>query len=198
MRTLLLSFILTIFVSSTAISQESAMNELPYYQIPEAPESYTSGAVISRMIDGLGFRYYWATEGLTETDLIYKPSPKGRTSEETIRHIYDLSEIIVNTAFQKINDFTVEKKTLSYIEMREMTLNNLKKASDLFRELDNLEDNKLIFKSANGTREFPFWNNINGPISDAIWHCGQLVSFRRASGNPFNSKASVLTGQVRQ
>lgn len=38
--------------------------QLPYYEIPEPAESYTTGGVLSRMMDGLGFRYYWATEGL--------------------------------------------------------------------------------------------------------------------------------------
>ena len=37
-----------------------------------------------------------------------------------------------------------------------------------------------------------------GPIADALWHVGQVVTFRRSSGNPFNSKASVFTGKVRQ
>ena len=42
------------------------------------------------------------------------------------------------------------------------------------------------------------WNQINGPIADALWHCGQVVSFRRASGNPYNSKASLFTGKLRE
>jgi hypothetical protein len=43
---------------------------------------------------------------------------------------------------------------------------------------------------------FPFWNAINGPLSDAIWHTGQIASNRRASGNPFNSKAQVFLGKL--
>jgi hypothetical protein len=46
--------------------------------------------------------------------------------------------------------------------------------------------------------EFPFWNQLNGPIADALWHCGQVISFRRSSGNPYNSKASVFSGKVRE
>ena len=44
----------------------------------------------------------------------------------------------------------------------------------------------------------PFWNIINGPISDALWHCGQVVMLRRASGNPFNSKVNVFSGKLRE
>jgi hypothetical protein len=79
-----------------------------------------------------------------------------------------------------------------------MTLENLKKAADILRDSEDLSQFKIIFKGENGSREFPFWNQINGPIEDAIWHCGQVVSFRRSSGNPFNSKASVFTGKLRE
>jgi len=48
-----------------------------------------------------------------------------------------------------------------------------------------------------GETQFPFWNVINGPISDAIWHTGQVVSFRRTSGNPFPKGVNVLTGKKR-
>jgi hypothetical protein len=56
---------------------------------------------------------------------------------------------------------------------------------------------KLIFKGANGAaQEFPFWNQLNGPIADCIWHTGQIVSFRRSSGNPFTEKANVFMGTL--
>jgi hypothetical protein len=60
-----------------------------------------------------------------------------------------------------------------------------------------MESFKIIFKSNNGISEYPFWNNLNGPIADAIWHTGQVVLLRRSSGNPFNSKVSVLSGKLR-
>lgn len=69
--------------------------ELPYYEIPESPKEYTAGSVVSRMVDGLGFRYYWATEGLTEKDLTFKPNSVGRNAQETISHIYDLSTMLL-------------------------------------------------------------------------------------------------------
>ncbi|MFT5959604.1 MAG: hypothetical protein ACI8VJ_001363, partial [Polaribacter sp.] len=46
---------------------------LPYYQIPKMEESYTAQNTVARMVDGLGFRYYWATEGLRAEDLAYQP-----------------------------------------------------------------------------------------------------------------------------
>ena len=31
-----------------------------YYRIPDYPDKLSSTAVLARMLDGLGFRFYWA------------------------------------------------------------------------------------------------------------------------------------------
>lgn len=176
-----------------------AQDELPYAQIPEYPEEYTAETVAARMIDGLGFRYYWATEGLRPEDLTYKPSEEARTADETLDHLYGLSELIANASRQKANVRPSVTPEMTFEEKRAATLQNLKEASDLLKSGQlTLEDCKVVFERSSGSSEFPFWNNINGPIADAIWHCGQVVSFRRASGNPFNSKVSVFSGTVRE
>ena len=82
---------LLLLIALNVQSQDAMKDTLPYAEIPEAPENYTAGAVVSRMIDGLGFRYYWASEGLTEKDLAYTPGNDGRTIEQTLKHIYGLS-----------------------------------------------------------------------------------------------------------
>ena len=173
-------------------------SDLPYYEIPDYPETYTAGSVVSRMIDGLGFRYYWATEELRKEDLIYKPSENGRTCEETLEHIYGLSKVIANATTNTPNDRSVVEEEIDFEAKRKQTLVNLKKASLNLLNRKDLTDLKLIFIGSQGKSEFPFWNNINGPIADAIWHTGQVVLLRRASGNPFNSKASVFTGKLRE
>lgn len=177
----------------------SAQNDLPYREIPEYPSSYTAGTVTARVLDGLGFRYYWATEGLRKEDLEFQPNKDGRTSLETVTHIYELSLTIVNAAKSVPNDNTVPKPALSFDEMRRKTLENVRDASNILKKLTDQEVGqlKVIFKSERGVTEFPFWNELNGPIADALWHTGQVVSFRRGSGNPFNSKASVFTGKLR-
>ena len=139
--------------------QQSAEEPIPYKEIPAYPDSYTAGSVVSRMIDGLGFRYYWATNGLDEEDLAYKPSESNRTIEETIDHIYGLSRTIYNSAIKEPNDRTSpEENNLSFEAKRAMTLQILKKASEIFLESDNLEEHKLVFISPSGAREYPFWN----------------------------------------
>ena len=191
---------LFLFIFSCALSisaQDKDQAQLPYYEIPDASDTYTAGTVVARMIDGLGFRYYWATEGLRAEDLAFRPNEDARTTAETIDHIYGLSNVIVNAALKKANDRSVERPELSFSEKREQTLINFKTAADIMRTQDDLSSFNIIFKSDKGTSEFPFWNNINGPIEDAVWHCGQVVLLRRSSGNPFNSKASVFRGKVR-
>jgi uncharacterized damage-inducible protein DinB len=194
------TLILSCFILIPTIlnAQDMRTSELPYYEIPDYPETYTAGSVASRMIDGLGFRYYWATEELKKEDLLYKPSEKGRTCDETLEHIYSLSKVIVNATTNTPNDRSVVEEELDFEVKRKRTLENFKKASIILRNSKDLADLKLIFKGSQGTNEFPFWNGINGPIADAIWHTGQVVLLRRASGNPFNSKASVFTGKLRE
>lgn len=170
--------------------------QLPYREIPPAPASYTAGTVTSRLVDGLGFRFYWATEGLRPEDLAFKPGADARTSAETVRHIFELSTIVVNAVNHVANETAPPQ--MSFEKMRELTLKNLKEASDKLRSSSDkdMESYVMVFRRGNNKTEFPFWNEINGPIADALWHVGQVVSFRRSSGNPFNSKVSVLTGTV--
>ncbi|WP_236778459.1 hypothetical protein [Pseudalgibacter alginicilyticus] len=161
--------------------------DLLYYEIPEHPDAYTDATVAARMIDGLGFRYYWATEALRREDLTYKPSETGRESLEIIKHIYGLSKTIRNSVLETDKD--ENKSELDYEAMRRQTLYNFKIVSDTLR-------NTEIPFNLNKT-SMPFWNIINGPIADAIWHCGQVVLLRRASGNPFNSKVNLFTGKLK-
>jgi hypothetical protein len=146
------------------------------------------------MLDGLGFRYYWATEGLRQEDLNYRPSDDARTSGETIDHIFGLSKMIVNATLKKANGTDEVLSEMTFVQKRQKTLENIKIAADILRTSKDVSEYKLIF----GEREIPFWNSINGPIEDAVWHCGQVVLLRRSSGNPYNSKASVFSGKVRK
>ncbi|NNC46618.1 MAG: hypothetical protein HKN99_12110 [Winogradskyella sp.] len=162
-----------------------------YQEISAYPEMATEQTVLARLIESLGFRYYWATEDLRETDLNYQISEASRTTLETVKHIYDLSEIIKNAALNLPNRATTDD--LSYTELRTKTLENLKLAESAILKLESLDEVVLNF----GQSKISFWNLINGPITDAVWHCGQISSFRRASGNPINSKINFFSGKIR-
>lgn len=189
--------ILILLLMVSEIQAQDRSDELPYREIPDPAETYSPGGVVSRLIDGLGFRFYWATEGLRDVDLAFRPGEKARSTGETVDHIYGLTQVILNSALKKPN-IPQDPVQMSFDEKRAWILNMLKQASDIFREAEDLGQHPVVFVRDGTRNEFPFWNQINGPISDALWHCGQVVSHRRSSGNPFNSKVSVFTGKVLQ
>lgn len=184
-------------ISASASLAQSGSTSLPYRELPKPPEHYNSGTVASRLLDGLGFRFYWATDGLRDSDLAFKPGEDARTSLETIKHIFGMSYIILNVAEKKSTHFPQPDESLSFAQIREITLRNIQKASDIIAKanLDDLSEHPMIFESTSGSAEYPFWNLVNGPISDCLWHVGQVVTFRRSSGNPFSNKVSVLSGR---
>jgi hypothetical protein len=175
----------------TSLAATAQRDSLPYAAFPPAPAHYSAGTVVSRLLDGLGFRYYWATEGLRPIDLAFRPTPEARTSQETLAHIYDLSSMIINVVGGDQNPSAPHK---TFEELRKATLENIQKASILvagFSDAD-MEKIKIDFSG----QKLPFWNMINGPISDCLWHIGQVVTFRRSSGNPFSAKVEVFLGKI--
>lgn len=195
MRKFLILLIIPVCCSTIAVSQEKSNDDLPYAEIPAAPDYYTPANVVARMIDGLGFRYHWATEGLRAEDLKYRPTKEARSTDETLDHIYELSMVIVNVVKHVPVDRSKELPTISYEEKRKQTLENLKTASDLLKASDgDLEKFEVLFKKDGEVSESPFWNLINGMLTDAIWHTGQVVSFRRTSGNPIRKGVNYFSG----
>ncbi len=174
--------------------------DLPYREIPAYPESFTPENVVARTIDGLGFRFYWATEGLRPEDLAFRPTPEARSSEETIDHILGLSNLILNGIKSLPNVRSGEETSpLAFEVKRRMVLENLQTASKLLQQSGGkLDDMTIIFQNGDNKREFPVWHLLNGPIADALWHVGQVVTFRRSSGNPFNGKVNVFMGTVQE
>lgn len=179
-------------------AQEVSSISLPYEEIPEATDDYSSGSIISRMIDGLGYRYYWATKDLMAADLQFKPSAEARSTFDTLVHLYGLSETIVNGSRNEPNIRPVDFSGMSYDELRKGTLMNLEEASNLLKGKDSEAIRVLSIQFKNGDNElsYPYWNMINGPIADAIYHTGQVVTFRRSSGNPMNPKVNVFMGKT--
>ena len=168
-----------------------------YYNIPDTPNSYIAATVAARMVDGLGFRYYWATEGLRDVDLSYRPSDSARSSFETLQHIFNLTLIVLNTVSNKATEVANIQMPSTFAALREETLQHIKEASEILKRQDTrLENLTMAFKSGNGKQNgFPYWDLINGPMSDALWHTGQVVSFRRSSGNPIAEGVDYLTGK---
>jgi hypothetical protein len=186
---------LILATTSTASAQTDA--NLPYKKIPAYPAAYTPGAVIARTIDGLGYRYYWATEGLREVDVAYAPSADARSSRQTLEHIYSLSLMVLQTARNEAFTRPEHLEALNLEDLREQTLRNIEMASTLFLPMQEADVEQLaIFFNAERKLQLPLWHLLNGPLADALYHTGQVVSFRRSSGNPMNPKVNVFMGNT--
>ena len=189
-------FILLGLYHLTIMSQTSEY----FKDISEYPTEINNGNIISRMINGLGYRYYWATEKLKEKDLIYRPSKDAYSTKETMVHIFTLSKTVYNTTLSKINERPDIDIPVDYESIRNETLQFLEKASKNFLNLNSkeLDQMKIKFNRGGTIKSFPIWNLLNGPIADAIYHTGQIVSFRRTTGNPIDSSVNVFMGSYRQ
>lgn len=179
-----------------AQASDSDPMPLPYAEIPAYPDSLSPEAVIARMIDGLGFRYYWATEGLRPEDLAWVPSEGARSSAETLTHIEELSALILN-AVRGTPHVRGGSRGLGFEELRRETLLSLQMASEALRSPGaSLDSCRIIFQQGERRTEFPCWHLLNGPLADALWHVGQVVSLRRASGNPLPAHVNVFLGKA--
>ncbi len=188
---------LALLLAMSISTKAQVMDTLPFFTIPDYPQEYTASTVIVRLIEGLGFRYHWASEGLTDKDLSYSPSEGGRTALETLEHIHSLAR----TTHLTIKGLPIEKSsdTLTYTQLRAETLGFLDEARRLLLDPDfACEQHSVTFKRGEKESSYPMWHLINGQIADAIWHVGQIVSFRRSSGNPLNPKVNVFTGKLRE
>jgi hypothetical protein len=105
--------------------------------------------------------------------------------------------MIKNAVTQTVNT-PYQSPRLPFNEIRKITLENFKVASSILRSSsdEDLTLYTLKFKQGGKLIEYPFWNHINGPISDCLWHTGQVVSFRRLSGNPISDKVNLLSGTI--
>ncbi len=192
--------IVSLAISLPLIAQQTleTMDGLPFREIDEYPDDYSANLVAARMVDGLGFRYYWATEGLRSQDLAHRPTAGARSCQETLEHILGLSNMIAQTIRRMSRTSSNNSNDSTFAAMRRETLLNLQEASEILKKNGpDLTQYKIVFKRGDRRNEFPFWNLINGPIADALWHVGQVVSHRRTSGNPWNAKVSLLSGTVR-
>jgi hypothetical protein len=82
------------------------------------------------------------------------------------------------------------------MSLEEWRKKTLEIAFDLSKALKGLDDEYLGKRRwfvPWGGKEYPIWYLINGPLSDALTHVGQVASWRRINGNPI-SGANVFFG----
>jgi hypothetical protein len=143
----------------------------PYHSIPEAPAACSAAAVVARFVDALGFRYRWATEGLTDAEMNFRPVESSMSMMELLVHVHHLAHWI-NKAFGG----SKEKGDVSedFGVLVGETIECYLEAGEILRKTDDAQ----LAEIEN------FWFMLNGPVSDSLTHVGQIVSWRRMAGNP--------------
>lgn len=148
-------------------------DESPFMNVPPPPDHVSASAVVTRAIDGLGFRFYWATKGLEEKDYEFQPGPEIMTIKEIVTHIWNMS-YWVSASVSGLQD----ERPDGIDEIRNGVLEKLYHLRNAFASMSNEDLTNIEIEG------LPFWNIINGPLSDALTHVGQINSFRRLAGNP--------------
>jgi hypothetical protein len=155
----------------------------PFYKIPEYPEHVSSTSVLTRLLDGLGFRFHWATEGLRPEDYSYRPGPDTMSVSELVGHIWGLINWVTISTLGESRQRPEEDESV-----RSEILDMIWELREAVHSMDEEDLGRITIEGR------PFWNMINGPISDALTHVGQVNSFRRLSGNPV-PPANVFSGE---
>ncbi len=175
-----------------------AQNRVDHYKNLSTPKgTINTTTILSRQFQGLGFRYYWATQGLHLEDLNYRPTADSRSIFETMEHIYSLCFTVIST----LEGLSVQRPEKPFemdgTTLRMQTLAQIQRAEEYISSNNtfNLEDRSIVFKTPKGERSYPFMYLINGPLADALTHIGQILTLRRANGNPQESGVNVFLGK---
>ena len=152
-----------------------------FRKVDHYPPDVSGPSVIVRLLDGLGFRFSWATEGLTAEVYAFSPGEGCQTIAGLVDHIWALTIWIGWSVFGSGEDRPQDPESQrSHV---------LRRIHRLREHLICLDDRDLAEIQIEGR---PFWHLINGPISDALTHVGQINSFRRLAGHPAPSSNPFL------
>jgi hypothetical protein len=148
-------------------------DDLPFRRVDGYPSTVNGSGVMARLLDALGFRFYWATEGLTEEHYAFSPGSGCRTIGELVQHVWGLTNWVYVSVYGQS-----EGRPEAVPNLRAHVLRMIERLRAHFGAID---DAGLGAISIDG---LPFWHMINGPLADALTHVGQISSFRRLAGLP--------------
>jgi hypothetical protein len=150
------------------------MGQRAYFrQLQGYPDSVSGPTIVARLLDGLGFRFYWATEGLSAEDYRFSPSSGCYSIGQLVGHIWGLINWIALSSLG-----FGEERPSEPDPQRESVLRMLRRLRDHFAALSGPAMTEIEIDG------HPFWHLINGPMADALTHVGQINSFRRLAGHP--------------
>lgn len=149
-------------------------------------EPYLPGSLLSILVDGLAYRYYWATQAIRRSDMNFKATADARSIEELMAHILDLSEGVRNTIQGQVIQGQLQREKQSYTQVRNRTFENLKLISQFLLGKQNTELSSVNLALDLGDRMEVYGLEaiLVGPLTDMGYHIGQIVYLRRCAGNP--------------
>lgn len=160
-----------------------------YKTLATPPDSFSGTTMLIRMLDGLAFRYYWATESLDQADMAFAPELNAMPLERQLAHIYRLiawTHVVIAGLDEQVQE-TIEP----FDEIRGKTFGRIESFKSDLRKLADCDLEAIRIG------ETPFWNMINGPIVDVFTHIGQINTYRRILGKP-SPKVNYFVGTVKE
>jgi hypothetical protein len=154
---------------------------LPFYRVDGYPAHLSGPAVLARLLDGLGFRFHWATEGLTTGDYAFSPGLGCQSISGLVSHIWGLTNWVSMAVFDQS-----ENRPAEPAQQRAHILRMLHRLRERFAAMDDQDLGSITIDG------HPFWHILNGPLADALTHVGQINAWRRLAGNP-TPKAGLFT-----
>ena len=166
------------------------MTEVPYHELPPPPPNLDGVSALMRLVDGIGFRYRWATEGLRAEDLDFRPCEGSMTIGEVMSHLSLLLRWVHGSITQDLEHepeglmpaITPDGDRLA--ELRRTTLDTVIALRSTLAEIGDEGLAQVTITGSPGHGSLPFWHMINGPLADSLTHVGQISSWRRMAGNP--------------
>jgi hypothetical protein len=152
-----------------------------YDFIPDPPAAMSAGAILGRLADAVGFRYRWATEGITAADMAARPAEGCMSLGELLAHVLELLSWVAGRVGVQPHSEPVQSG-----EPRVLRARTLELAAALGARFKAMPDGELAAVRIRSSRgdELPIWNVVNGPLADALTHVGQILSWRRIAGSP--------------
>lgn len=164
-------------MSSFLYSQDN-IAQLPYNKMPEYPKKITTGIVMAKMVDELGYKYYWATDSLLNDELRYMFN-SNNLPRLLLKGVYQMSENIINHTLGNKMKPELKLEEMSFEDFRKNTLLNLKEASSIL--IKNAEAS--LFLNLGLFMKF---------IAFSDTYCDQIILFRENIGNPFKLKNDFI------
>ncbi len=147
-----------------------------FYTIPDAPAAASAGAILGRLADAIGFRFRWATEGMGDADLPFKPAPDCWSLAQLIDHIHDLLVPVAKSIGARQYPPLAQPASFALLRARILEL-----SAALSARFKAMSDADLAGASV---RNPTVWIMVNGHLADILTHIGQILSWRRLAGSP--------------